>query len=67
MGQHFLNSKSIAEFIVSEAKISKNDVVFEIGTGLVSLTPLLCKNAQKVISVDADENLIKKAKSTFLI
>ena len=65
MGQHFLNSKSIAEFIVKEARISKNDVVFEIGTGLGILTPLLCKNAQKVISVDADENLIKKAKSTF--
>ena len=65
LGQHFLNSKSIAEFIVKEARISKNDIVFEIGTGLGILTPLLCKNAQKVISVDADENLIKKAKSTF--
>ena len=65
LGQHFLNSKSIAEFIVKEARISKNDVVFEIGTGLGILTPLLCKNAQKVISVDADENLIKKAKYTF--
>ena len=65
LGQHFLNSKFIAEFIVKEARISKNDIVFEIGTGLGILTPLLCKNAQKVISVDADENLIKKAKSTF--
>jgi len=65
LGQHFLNSKSIAEFIVKEARISKTDVVFEIGTGLGILTPLLCKNAQKVISIDADENLIKKAKSKF--
>ena len=65
LGQHFLNSKSIAEFIVKEAKISKTDIVFEIGTGLGILTPLLCKNAQKVISVDADESLIKKAKSEF--
>ena len=66
LGQHFLNSKSIAEFIVKEAKISKTDVVFEIGTGLGILTPLLCKNAQKVISVDADRNLIKKAKSELI-
>jgi 16S rRNA (adenine1518-N6/adenine1519-N6)-dimethyltransferase len=66
LGQHFLNSKSIAEFIVKEARISKTDVVFEIGTGLGILTPLLCKNAQKVISVDADENLITKAKSKFI-
>jgi 16S rRNA (adenine1518-N6/adenine1519-N6)-dimethyltransferase len=65
LGQHFLNSKSIAEFIVKEARISKTDVVFEIGTGLGILTPLLCKNAQKVISIDADQNLIKKAKSKF--
>ena len=65
LGQHFLNSKSIAEFIVKEARISKTDVVFEIGTGLGILTPLLCKTAQKVISIDADENLIKKAKSKF--
>ena len=45
LGQHFLNSKSIAEFIVNEAQISKTDVVFEIGTGLGMLTPLLCKKA----------------------
>jgi 16S rRNA (adenine1518-N6/adenine1519-N6)-dimethyltransferase len=63
LGQHFLNSKSIAEFIVDEARISKTDIVFEIGTGLGVLTQLLCKNAHKVISVDADENLIKKTKS----
>ena len=63
LGQHFLNSKSIAESIVKEAKISKTDIVFEIGTGLGILTPLLCEHAQKVISVDADRNLIKKAKS----
>ena len=65
LGQHFLNSKSIAEFIVKEAEISKNDVVFEIGTGPGILIPLLCENAQKVISVDADEKLIKKAKLNF--
>ena len=64
LGQHFLNSNSIAKSIVSEAKITKNDVVFELGTGLGILTPLLCEKAKKVISVDADEKLIKNAKST---
>jgi len=64
-GQHFLNSNSIAQSIVSEAKITKNDVVFELGTGLGVLTPLLCKKAKKVISVDVDEQLVKNAKSTF--
>ena len=64
-GQHFLNSNSIAKSIVSEAKITKNDVVFELGTGLGILTPLLCEKANKVISVDVDEQLIENAKSLF--
>ena len=64
-GQHFLNSNSIAKSIVSEAKITKGDIVFELGTGLGILTPLLCKKANKVISVDVDEKLVKRAKSTF--
>ena len=65
LGQHFLNSQSIAESIVSEAKITKNDVVYEVGTGLGVLTPLLCKKAKSVISVDADQSLIKKARTRF--
>jgi 16S rRNA (adenine1518-N6/adenine1519-N6)-dimethyltransferase len=65
LGQHFLNSNSIAQSIAFEAKITKNDVVFEIGTGLGILTPLLCAYAHKVISVDVDENLVSKARSKF--
>ncbi|MDH3342041.1 MAG: 16S rRNA (adenine(1518)-N(6)/adenine(1519)-N(6))-dimethyltransferase RsmA [Nitrosopumilus sp.] len=64
-GQHFLISNLIAKSIVSEAKITKNDVVFELGTGLGILTPLLCDKANKVISVDVDEKLIENAKSIF--
>ena len=65
LGQHFLNSPSIAKSIVSEAKITKGDIVFELGTGLGILTPLLCEKATKVISVDVDEKLVRNAKSTF--
>ena len=65
LGQHFLNSSSIAKLIVLESKITKNDVVFELGTGLGILTPLLCEKAFRVISVDADEELTRRAKSTF--
>ncbi len=39
--------------------------MFELGTGLGILTPLLCKKASKVISVDVDEELIRNAKSAF--
>ena len=65
LGQHFLNSSSIAKSIVLESKITKKDVVFELGTGLGILTPLLCEKAFKVISVDADEELTRSAKSKF--
>jgi len=65
LGQHFLNSNSIAKSIVSEAKITKDDIVFELGTGLGILTPLLCEKANKVISVDVDEELVRNAKSAF--
>ncbi len=65
LGQHFLNSNSIAKLIVSEAKITKKDIVFELGTGLGILTPLLCSKANKVISIDADETLVRNAKIIF--
>ncbi|QMU53758.1 MAG: ribose ABC transporter permease [Nitrosopumilus sp.] len=65
LGQHFLNSNSIAQSIVFEAKITRMDTVFEIGTGLGILTPLLCTRAHKVISVDVDENLVNKARFQF--
>lgn len=63
LGQHFLNSDRIARAIVSGAGISRNDTVYEVGTGLGILTPLLCEKAKMVISVDADKALFENAKS----
>ena len=65
LGQHFLNSKSIAEKIVSEANITKKNIVLELGTGLGILTPLLCENSKKVISIEEDNDLFKNAKIFF--
>jgi len=65
LGQHFLNSKTIAKKIISEANISKTDTVFEVGTGMGVLTPLLCEKADSVISVEADSELYQKAKNVF--
>lgn len=65
LGQHFLNSNSIAKLIVSASEITKSDTVFELGTGLGILTPLLCEKANKVISIDVDEKLVSNAKSVF--
>ena len=65
LGQHFLTSNSIAKFIVSQADITRQDVVYELGTGQGILTPLLCNNAKKVISVDIDDVLVENAKFKF--
>jgi len=65
LGQHFLTSDKIAKQIVSAAKSSKQDTVLEIGTGKGILVPQLCKNAKKVISIEADKNLHDAAKSKF--
>ena len=65
LGQHFLNSKSIAEKIVLEANITENDIVLELGTGLGILTPLLCEKAKKVISIEKDEALFQEAEKNF--
>ena len=65
LGQHFLNSKLIAEKIITEANITPNDIVLELGTGLGVLTPLLCENAKKVFSLEIDEDLFQEAKKKF--
>ena len=65
LGQNFLNSKSIAKFIVDSAKISKNDVVYEIGIGRGILTPFLCEQSKNVISVEKDHQLYEEISTKF--
>jgi len=47
---------------VTYAKISKKDVVLEVGPGKGILTELLAEKAKKVVAVEIDEKLIKKLK-----
>ena len=65
LGQHFLKSKTIAKSIVSNANITRNDVVLEIGTGYGILIPYLCKNAKQVFSIENDQDLYLSTKSNF--
>lgn len=60
-GQNFLISENTLRRIVEEAKISKEDLVIEIGPGIGSLTKYLLEKAYKVIAVEIDNDL-----STFL-
>ena len=63
-GQNFLISKSILEKIVSEANLSKDDYVIEIGPGLGSLTEFLCINSSKVLCYEIDEKMIEILEKT---
>ncbi len=65
LGQHFLKSNKIAQEIVFAVKPSKKDTILEIGTGKGILTPLLCKKAKKVISIEVDKELHTEAKVKF--
>ena len=65
LGQNFLNSKSIAKFIVHSAQISKNDIVYEIGIGKGILTPFLCEQSRNVISVEKDYQLYEETSTKF--
>jgi len=65
LGQHFLSSQSVAKSIVLAARITKNDVVLEIGTGKGILVPLLCQLAKKVISIESDWELYQTVQKKF--
>lgn len=58
LGQNFLVDKNILDKIVSSAEITKEDVVFEVGTGIGTLTYELSQRAKKVVAVEIDKNLI---------
>jgi len=56
-GQNFLSDPSTAEMIVSRSKISREDIVLEVGAGLGALTIPLARNAKKVYAVENDQQL----------
>jgi len=60
-GQNFLVDLNLIQMIARTAKVSSNDVVLEIGTGMGSLTGILAKHAAHVITVEIDGYLYQMA------
>ena len=58
LGQNFLVDRNILNKIVDAAEISAEDIVFEIGTGVGTLTYELAQKAKKVVAIEIDKNLI---------
>jgi len=57
LGQNFLIDLNLVEFIVAEARLDKQDVVLEVGTGTGGMTTFLASSAAEVISVDVDSRM----------
>jgi len=60
LGQNFLINGEVIQDIIDYAKITKDDVVVEIGPGVGFVTEQLVKYAKKVIAVELDEEAIKE-------
>jgi len=57
-GQNFLIDPHVLDKIISNAEITKDDCVIEIGPGIGTMTQYLCENAREVVAVEIDKNLI---------
>jgi len=58
LGQHFLVDDNVVGRILQLAAISADDVVFEIGPGIGTLTVALCGEAAAVVAVERDPDLL---------
>ena len=58
LGQSFLLDQNIIKRIATAARITKDDIVVEIGAGIGVLTECLAQQSRKIIAVELDENLV---------
>jgi len=58
-GQHQVIDPNVLEQMVDYAKLSRDDVVLEVGAGVGNLTFLLAGRAGKVIAVERDRRLMR--------
>lgn len=57
-GQNFLIDENIVNKIVMAGEVGNEDLVFEIGPGIGTMTQVLSKYARKVIALEIDKKLI---------
>lgn len=60
-GQNFLIDLNLLNLLARSAKLTKDDVVLEVGTGMGSLTGLFAEQAAQVITVEIDQFLFQMA------
>ena len=57
LGQNFLTNKNLISALVSDAKVTKDINVLEIGAGMGSLTSQLAISAKQVLAIETDLRL----------
>jgi len=57
LGQHFLNSDTVAKFIADAAELMGKETVVEVGPGKGMITKHLVASAKKVIAIENDKRL----------
>lgn len=65
LGQHFLTSDIVPEWMCTAADIQAGDKVLEIGPGTGALTSSLLKAGAQVIAVEADSRALTRLKQDF--
>lgn len=57
LGQNFISDKNLLQAIVSDADLTIDDCVLEIGAGAGTLTQIIAKNCKEVVSFEVDQSL----------
>jgi 16S rRNA (adenine1518-N6/adenine1519-N6)-dimethyltransferase len=62
LGQNFLYDPSILTRIIEVARLSRDELIVEIGPGHGRLTKMLSEHVNKIIAIELDEDLFEKLK-----
>ena len=64
-GQHFLTDQAVVERIFAALRLTKEEVVLEIGPGTGALTERLCQEAGDVQAIEIDRDLARQLSHRF--
>jgi 16S rRNA (adenine1518-N6/adenine1519-N6)-dimethyltransferase len=62
LGQHFLIDPKVVERIIAAARLGRDDLVIEIGSGLGVVTAELARHVYQLIAVEIDKELLQISK-----
>ena len=63
--QNFIKDKNLVKKLIEISSINQDDIVYEIGAGLGTITSELVNHCKKVVAFEIDTNLSKRLKEKF--